>query len=381
MNPPDGHPRPPRERVPAAVRLAGFLLYVSGALACGGQTAMAPPPPPPPPSQPGWALLVGSPVAPIDHFMDAWFLTPSEGWVVGIGAGGLVFHTSDGGTTWDPRYIGAPTAHEFFRAVTFISPTVGWTGSLNFTTTPEPGRALFETRDGGRTFTDITNRVVGPVPVGICGLWSVDASTIYGVGRWDGPAVFVRSTDGGSTWQSISLAPLMTGAIDVYFFDRLHGFVVGGRGVSDDVAGQRASRTVVLMTTDGGTTWSERFVGTTPGHWAWKIAFPTPLVGYVATQGPGADEIVVKTVDGGLTWTEQQVAALNKGGFGAIGFISPGTGWVGRDEGGSYQTTDGGTTWQVATWELGESINRIRMLSSGAAIAVGKHIFKYTPIP
>ncbi len=353
-----------------AVLCAAVLALVPGPVACGDDSSS--PPPPPPVS--GWTVVARSPATSQGHFMDAWFLDANEGWVVGFF--GDVFHTGDGGATWEQRH-GAAEAESYFRSVTFVSPTLGWVGDFNGFSRPEPQRALWETRDGGRTFTNVTSKVVGPEPVGLCGLWSVDASTIYGVGRWNGPAVFVRSTDGGDTWQSVSLAPMMTGAVDVYFFDRTRGIVVGGRGVGSSVEEQIASRTVILMTDDGGTTWTERYVGSTLGHWAWKISFPTPQVGYVATQGPSPDRTVLKTTDGGLTWTEQVVTSTEDG-FAGTGFVSESVGWVGG-ENVAFETTDGGSTWQRAPWADGESFNRFRMLAGGGGFAVGRRVFKFTP--
>jgi photosystem II stability/assembly factor-like uncharacterized protein len=324
--------------------------------------------------QTGWQMLSNSPVTPTQHFQDGWFLNENEGWVVGIY--GDVFHTGDGGTTWS-RTHDAPNGASFFRSVVFVSPTRGWVGDLNNFNNPLPKRSLWETEDGGETFTNISDRIVGPEPVGICGMWSVDAQTIFAVGRWSGPAVFVSSTDGGATWRSVSLAPMMTGAVDVYFRDRLHGIVVGGRGVGNTPAEQNSSVTVILSTDDGGATWTERYAGTQLGHWAWKISFPTPLVGYVATQGPADDLVTLKTTDGGMTWTESVISSDELGLSGA-GFVSATTGWVGGETG-AFETTDGGNTWQKATWAGSEAINRFRMLSSGKGYAIGKHIFKYTP--
>jgi hypothetical protein len=56
---------------------------------------------------------------------------------------------------------------------------------------------LFETRDGGATWANISNRIVGPDPAGICGLWVVNERLVYDVGRWNGPPMFIKSADGG----------------------------------------------------------------------------------------------------------------------------------------------------------------------------------------
>lgn len=371
----------PRLSFRHAIAIASALLLA--ACSSGSITENPPPPPPPPVSITDtlapisalgsrWTELPSSPVNDNGHFQDAWFINDLEGWVVAIN--GAVHHTKDGGTTWEQLRPSNSTGAAFFRSVTFVSPTLGWVGDLNHFNSPVPDRSLWETRDGGKTFENISTRISGPAPTGICGLWSVDASTIFGVGRWSGPAVFVRSNDGGATWQSTSLAPMMTGAVDVYFFDRQRGVIAGARGVGNSPAQQVSSRVVIATTSDGGATWTERFVGSKTGYWSWKISFPSPTVGYIATQGPAEDMIVLKTTDGGITWREIELGVKDAG-WGSA-FISPTTGWI-TAERAAYETTDGGASWKRSPWPKGQSINRIRLLPSGRGYGTGTRIFAF----
>ncbi len=329
-----------------------------------------------------WTLLPASPTAEQLHFMDASFISPDEGWVVGIP--GAVHYTSDGGLTWQERYTGDPDQSQAFRAAAFVNSNLGWIGDLGVREDDPP--VLWETVDGGFTWTAITERIVGPMPVGICGLFVIDESTVVGVGRWNGPAVFVRTDDAGATWQSISLEPLATGAVDVHFFDAENGIIAGGRGTGSDVHG--TSRVVILGTSDGGATWEERFVGSTEGRRSWKISFPTPDVGYVATQGPVESAVILKTVDGGQTWTELPVSASGfGGGFWGVGFTTPERGWISRTRTNDpfdvvndvYETSDGGETWTRVLWMQGMNVNRYRMFPDGSGYAIGKRIFVLDP--
>lgn len=321
--------------------------------------------------EPGWALAENSPLGSI-HFMDASFISPAEGWLIDFYGG--IYHTSDGGQNWDLR-LGVPAGDATFRSVWFLDASHGFRGDLNDAHLPLPRSSLWETGDGGRTWTNITDRVSGPDPVGLCSLFAVDDQTIYGVGRWHGPAVFVRSTDGGISWESVDLAPLITGAVDLFFFDRLNGIVVGGRDVGYGPAEQAASRTVVLSTSDGGTTWSERFVGNHLGYWAWKISFPTRRIGYVATQGPTTPGRILKTGDGGLTWRE--IVVPNTGGFAGIGFIDSLHGWIGEYTG-AMETLDGGQTWHRVPWAGHDFINRFRILDPARAYAMGERVYVFS---
>ena len=324
-----------------------------------------------------WNTLAGSPQSHGSHFQDASFISPQEGWV--IGAPGDVYHTADGGTSWDKRFETAPTAStSFFRSVAFVSGTKGWIGDLNRFNNPEPLRSLWETLDGGRTWTNISSRITGAPLAGICGMWVIDATTVVGVGRWNGPAAFIRTQDAGATWQSLSLAPLLTGAVDVFFFNAQSGLIAGARGVGNSGAEQNASRAVILATSDGGATWSERHVVSRTGSWSWKISFPSTTVGYVAIQGPSSGALLLQTLDGGMTWREIEVTGAPATGLWGAGFSTPLSGWIGA-EGEVWETRDGGLTWTKAPWALGQNINRFRMLSDGSAFAIGQKIHRASP--
>jgi photosystem II stability/assembly factor-like uncharacterized protein len=303
-----------------------------------------------------------------------------------VGIQGVVHHTADGGQTWDQRYAAPGGALQLFRAAAFVSPQLGWIGDLALTSATS-GPVLWETTDGGYGWTSIKGRITGPMPVGICGMFVVDDTTIVGVGRWNGPAVFIRTTDAGAHWTSTALAPLATGAVDVIFFDAMHGLVTGGRGVGSTLAEQQGSRVVILGTSDGGATWEERFAGTQPGRWSWKVAFPTRMVGYVATQGPGGSG-VIKTTDGGLTWSELTLPdAARPGGMWGIGFTSATHGWVSRTHDVDprdgihdvWETSDGGLTWARVLWAQGRNVNRFRMFPDGSGYAISSTIFRLPP--
>jgi photosystem II stability/assembly factor-like uncharacterized protein len=257
--------------------------------------------------------------------------------------------------------------------VAFVSAEVGWVGALNNLLSPAPQSSLYETRDGGGTWTNISSRIVGPEPAGLCGLFRLDNNHVFGAGRWNGPAVFVRTRDRGRTWRSVSLEPLLSGAIDLHFFTPLRGIVVGGRGLALSEETWAQSRAVVLMTEDGGDTWREQYVSPTLGTWGWKVTFPTPEIGYVALQGPAEVSRILRTTDSGMTWTELPVAATEFG-FWGVGFVTPSHGWFGADSA-VYETHDGGFTWSVNQW--GENVNRFRVVSPGLAYAVGRRVYRF----
>jgi photosystem II stability/assembly factor-like uncharacterized protein len=168
---------------------------------------------------------------------------------------------------------------------------------------------------------------------------------------------------------------MATRLIDCYFSHPDSGFVVGGIGPYD------TSKPLVLATTDGGTTWVVRHVGSgTAAGWGWKIVFPTPSTGFVSVE-PGGSLIhrqVLKSVDGGQSWTELPYPGPYEQG---IGFATETLGWVGGSGSNAYQTTDGGQSWVRA--DFGQQVNSFHMLGPDIGYAAGRYVYKYarrTPV-
>ncbi len=315
-----------------------------------------------------WEPLAGVPRLAGGRYDDIAFASGSIGFVVG--GNGLVYRTTDAGETWTI----VASLNAYLRSAGFASPTKGWIGTL------DNEQVLLETLDGGSTWTNITARIAGASPTGICGIWVVDEQVAYAVGRFDGPPIVIKTTNGGQSWTAQDLSELGVGTlIDVFFFDALNGVAVGGtrRDLSGDA--------VVVGTTDGGVTWSirhrskvEQGIG---GEWGWKISFPTPDVGYASIEYPfanftGAEAKVLKTVDAGLTWEPLTVTGSTRpAGLQGIGFIDANTGWVGG-RGTSSFTDDGGETWTQVVDPDGR-LNRIRVINDTLAFALGSQVYRY----
>lgn len=324
----------------------------------------------------GWRVLPNSPLAPGnrgDRHEDIFFVNPLTGWVVNLDS--KIYKTTDGGESWTQQ-LDARTAFGYevlFRSVGFVNEQIGWAGNITLTNRPDPTRVLFETRDGGLTWANISNRISGSPPNGLCGIRVVNEKVIYAVGRYAlSSSHFIKSTDGGLTWTGKDMRALASPLIDVYFFDENTGIAIGGTKLEiwDDLD---TIRGVVLMTTDGGETWQVRHTTNNVKEYGWKISFPSRNTGYVSMES-GERATVLKTIDGGLTWQEIQIA--NHRGISGIGFATEKIGWTGGHGAIPFITEDGGVTWRASNF--GGNVNRFRMLGDTLGYAVGKQVYKYT---
>jgi photosystem II stability/assembly factor-like uncharacterized protein len=327
--------------------------------------------------QGSWEVLPNAPVARSRHD-DIYFVDAETGWLVNVP--GQIWKTTDGGETWIQQLETAGAVN--FRSVGFADHQVGWAGTVQ-----TPGAVLFETRDGGTTWADITDRIVGPKPSGICGISIVNDKVAFGVGAFFGDPKLIRTVDGGNVWGGFDLSSRIATLIDVHFFDENVGLAVGGSGADFD------GDAVILRTTNGGLTWQQVFRTTrqegVTGEWGWKITFPTRTTGYVSVeyevQSATRPAKVLKTEDAGLTWTEILIpGSLQRASLQGIGFVTPLIGWA-SGRGTTSLTVDGGQTWEQLEdysplnpeGQLDGNTNRIFVLADTLAYAVGRRVYKY----
>ena len=158
--------------------------------------------------------------------------------------------------------------------------------------------------------------------------------------------------------------------IDCYFWSPDSGIAVGGS--LPNLMGSA----VVVRTTNGGNSWQRVHKTTRTSEWCWKISFVSRDVGFVSVEREGGFAYILKTTNNGVNWIDIPFMVYDEEG---IGFLNENTGWVGGWTGPTYQTTNGGTSWQLAGW--GTNLNRFRFLSDTLAYAVGDRVYKYARGP
>jgi photosystem II stability/assembly factor-like uncharacterized protein len=300
---------------------------------------------------------------------DVFFLDAMHGWLAS-GPNFALYQTSDGGNTWTQSFMHQGT---YFRGVVMLDAMHGFAGNLGagLEAPVNDTNVLYGTSDG-MTWAAVTT-ITGPMASGICNLTAIDATHLVAVGRANGPANLLSSSDGGQTWTSVNLASTFSMIIDARFTTPTDGIVAGM-----DTNGYAN----VAHTSDGGQTFTTVFTSKTANSLVWKISFPSSTVGYIAiqdaTQGPPT---FGKTMDGGMTWVELPlpVKTGTNGAYPAIGvgFITENVGWMSPDDPTlpTYVTSDGGNTWSIDP-TLKSPINRFRFVDMNTAYAVGASVWK-----
>ena len=145
------------------------------------------------------------------------------------GGQGMIFHTTDGGQTWD--LLRDDSTYDYLDTW-FVDGQTGWVVGGTDTGNYEP--IILHTTDGGQTWQDQTP----PVGHTLRAVQFVSATEGWAVGKF---GTILHTTDGGQTWQ-LQPAPTQVTLFDLDFQDALHGAAVG-------------DSSVLLLTDDGGQTW------------------------------------------------------------------------------------------------------------------------------
>lgn len=320
-----------------------------------------------------WTKLTAGPTVPQGKQDDIYFTSPERGFAAS-GGNGALYRTLDGGATWKAIF---KKDTSYFRAVTFLDENHGFLGNLGagLDGSISDANVIYETKDGGDNWNPVTT-ITGSTPKGICNFSAIDATHLAAIGRTNGPAHLILSSDAGANWTSIDLSTHLTMAIDAHFSSPTSGVVVGQGASGTPVC-------TVIRTEDGGKTFTKVFSAKAANSLCWKVQFPSADVGYVAVQqGASGPPTFAKTTDGGKTWTEKPLPLLNGSatkGYPAIGvgFITDKIGWMSPENAKmpTYKTADGGETWEVDD-SIQSPINRFRFVDKKTAYAIGGAVWK-----
>ncbi len=233
------------------------------------------------------------------------------------------------------------------RGVSAVSERVAWASGATST--------VLRTTDGGTTWQKLT---VTSDTLDFRDIDALDAQSAYALSIGNGPASRIyKTTDAGATWTMQFKSDDQKVFLDAMsFWDANNGIVFG-----DSVEGQL----YILLTDNGGRTWTRVPPASLPPALEGEGAFAasgTNIAVFGKTHawigtGAGAKARVLRTTDRGRTWqvSDTPLAAAQSAGIFSIAFRDAQHGVV---VGGDYRkeqeagdnlaiTSDGGATWKL----------------------------------
>jgi len=271
-----------------------------------------------------------------------------DGWMVG--ELGRIFHTTDGGETWERQDAGTKRP---LLAITCLDPRTAWIAGKE--------GIVYGTADGGATWT--------PAKTGstrhVFSLQFANRERGHGAGDF---GTMIHTEDGGRSWTTMQVPPEVQlpesafdtgvdpGDINLYamsYGDADHLWVVGEFGT-------------IMASDDGGRTFRQQHA---------PIETTLSGVHFVDAQhgwAVGIDAVILRTADGGVTWSAQATPITQRSFYDVV--VRGRQGWIVGNSGTILASSDGGGTWTVEPLPIQLAASWIRSVAltpAGHGLAVG----------
>jgi photosystem II stability/assembly factor-like uncharacterized protein len=280
--------------------------------------------------------LVGPTVANIGPNPSISAASSTVAWVAGNTNAPVIYKTTDHGVSWTSVPTNGIANNVGIYCIWAIDANNAFAGDGT-------GNAkVYQTTNGGTSWTTLFT-VAGGTSF-FNGVVFARNNPSFGVAQCDPPGgpgttYYVRTTtNSGTTWNALSpqppgIAGLLSAQHSVFVIDNnFWGFGCDNNGIVD-------------ITTNGGVTWTNRFVGRS--GFVSGLTFNTDkLSGIAAVNQSG----LCKTTDGGVTWANLNVPGIN-GAFLPFAYWVPATNvvYACSSGGGFKRSTNWGTTWTSMT--------------------------------
>ncbi len=281
-----------------------------------------------------------------------YFTDPDTGWMAGNN--GYVAKTVDGGDSWTTQISGTTT---YFRDIYFADGQNGWAVGN--------GTNVLNTKDGGTTWTSIATGAANLSA--LYGVHFVDTQVGWATGRGytnmqaQGnilTTVMLHTTDGGSTW-SVQSDGVYNETWNVKSLDGQTVWASGMHGT-------------VLRSSDSGTSWlSKKTRMLFDSGLLYDVDFADNQNGWIVgwTGDNDAMELILNTSDGGENW-DFQLSGANKD-LKGVHFLNADTGWAVGSDGTIIRTLNRGITWNSVTSGTASTLEDVFFPVADTGWAVG----------
>lgn len=269
-------------------------------------------------AQSGW---VANHVQTGGDLVAVYFTSDKNGWIAGDN--GYLASTSDGGATWNKYPLNTT---EDINEIYFRNNDNGYLVA---------GRAMFITKDGGRTWRQTQLVAPGEIKKGTPEFLSIRfagkklgiaiGSVWERIGKEDivVDSLVMRTDDGGETWSRVAV-PAKVELYHLDFTDSSDGWIVGDKGL-------------ILATTDGGQTWHEQRSGVARA--LFNVDFRDNDNGYAV----GGGGTILRTENGGASWEKVNNSYTET--LKRVDFADDKNGWIVGYGGVILRSGDKGASW------------------------------------
>ena len=303
-------------------------------------------------AQSGWIQQTSSTTRTLN---DVFFIDSQNGWIVADS--GTFLKTTNGGVNWTVQSL------PFYRplyTVFFMNENVGYAGG-GFAYIVNSGY-VYKTTDGGDNWTVmdygdiVTDIVFINANTGLRGI----NSTIEGQSIGE----ISRTTNSGMNWSNESTSYICN---SLSFSSQHAGYSVGHYW--DDTSNDTS---IVMKTTDYGTTWETKFKNANVwGHGFLRSVFSIDNNVWVA----GRAGLILNSTDHGESWSNQPTPGSNS--MNSIFFANANTGWaVGDRQLNStniIKTTNSGSLWFNLENSFGSTLKSVCFVNDLTGWAVGEN--------
>jgi photosystem II stability/assembly factor-like uncharacterized protein/DNA-binding CsgD family transcriptional regulator len=298
-----------------------------------------------------------------------WMADSSNGWMGGASRGcqvnggacvGVIFHTSNGGQSWDEQYSGDVLVSSIAFDSQELGFAIGTTGTCDSRTSACPSSVL-RTTDGGLHWNEVTTTPYQLTTLSVTpgNAWAIGEGCPSAQSPCAGNLHLITSVDSGDIWDT-SLLPISAFATD------LSRPTANDAWIATSPTGPGNAQ--IIVTHDAGQTWQNLPQPENGAGAEQRIFFRSATLGWLLVGSePGAGsqpKEVFSTNDGGQTWihltgslgfgtggvpTSSPGQGISVGGYvGPVVFTSDTEGWIASPRGGLLHTSDGGANWSLS---------------------------------